>query len=83
MRKIKPKFIDTGAGGQIVILTRAEYDELVARAEEVEEDAELGAIYDARTAEVLTRPTPFCPPRSAPSSWLATACCGRCAAGAR
>ena len=61
MGKIKPKFIDTGAGGQIVILTRAEYDELVARAEDAEEEAELSAIYDARMAEVLTRPDALLP----------------------
>ena len=61
MGKIKPKFIDTGAGGQIVILTRAEYDELVARAEDAEEEAELSAIYDARMADLLKRPDALLP----------------------
>ena len=62
MSKINPKFIDTGSGGEIVILTRAEYDELVARAEEAEEDAELAAIYDARMAQVMKRPDATLPP---------------------
>ena len=61
MLKIKPKFIDTGAGGEIVILTRAEYDELVSRAEETEEEAELGAIYDARMADLMKRPDALLP----------------------
>ena len=61
MGEIKPKFIDTGAGGQIVILTRAEYDELVARAEDAEEEAELSAIYDARMADLLKRPDALLP----------------------
>lgn len=61
MGEIKPKFIDTGAGGEIVILTRAEFDALVARAEEVEEEAELKAIYDARIAEVMKRPDALLP----------------------
>lgn len=61
MGEIKPKFIDTGAGGEIVILTRAEFDALVARAEEVEEEAELNAIYDARIAEVMKRPDALLP----------------------
>jgi DNA-binding XRE family transcriptional regulator len=61
MGEIKPKFIDTGAGGEIVILTRAEFDALVARAEEVEEEAELNAIYDARITEVMKRPDALLP----------------------
>ena len=61
MGEIKPKFIDTGAGGQIVILTRAEYDELIAWARDAEEDAELSAIYDARMAELVKRPDALLP----------------------
>jgi hypothetical protein len=61
MVEIKPKFIDTGVGGEIVILTRAEYDELVARAEDAEEEAELSAIYDARMADLLKRPDALLP----------------------
>jgi len=61
MLKMKPKFIDTGAGGEIVILTRAEYDELVARAEDAEEEAELRTIYDARMEDVLRRPDALLP----------------------
>ena len=56
MGEIKPKFIDTGSGAEIVILTRAEYDELVARAEDDDEDAELTAIFDERMAELAIRP---------------------------
>jgi len=44
MGEIKPKFIDTGSGAEIVILTRAEYDELVARAEDDDEEAEAFAV---------------------------------------
>ena len=61
MGEIKPKFIDTGSGGEIVILTRAEYDELVARAEDAEEEAELRAIYDARMADLMKRPDALLP----------------------
>ena len=61
MGEIKPKFIDTGVGGEIVILTRAEYDELVARAEDAEEEAELRAIYDARMADLMKRPDALLP----------------------
>ena len=61
MGEIRPKFIDTGVGGEIVILTRDEYDELVARAEDAEEEAELSAIFDARMAEVSTRPDALLP----------------------
>jgi DNA-binding XRE family transcriptional regulator len=61
MGEIKPKFIDTGSGAEIVILTRAEYDELVARAEDAEEEAELRTIYDARMEDVLRRPDALLP----------------------
>jgi len=61
MGEIKPKFIDTGAGGQIVILTRAEYDELLVRAEDAEEEAALTTICDARIADVSMRPDALLP----------------------
>jgi DNA-binding XRE family transcriptional regulator len=50
MTEIKPKFIDTGTGAELVLLTRAEFDELMALASEAEEEAADVAIYDARKA---------------------------------
>lgn len=51
MVNISPKFIQTDSA-ELVLLTREEYDELLALAEEAEEDAFDIAIYDARKAEI-------------------------------
>jgi len=51
MVDIAPKFIQAD-GAELVLLTRAEYDRLIALAEEAEEDAADLAIYDARKAEL-------------------------------
>lgn len=51
MVDIAPKFIKAGEA-ELVLLTRAEYDRLIAIAEEAEEDAADIAIYDARKAEL-------------------------------
>ena len=51
MVDIAPKFIKT-AGAELVLLTRAEFDKLIAIAEEAEENAADIAIYDARKAEL-------------------------------
>lgn len=51
MVDIAPKFIETD-GAELVVLTRAEYDKLIALAEEAEENAADVAIYDARKAEI-------------------------------
>lgn len=53
MVNISPKFIQTDSA-ELVLLTRAEYDELLALAEEAEEDAFDIAIYDARKAEIAS-----------------------------
>ena len=51
MVDIAPKFIEAD-GAELVLLTRAEFDKLIALAEEAEEDAADVAIYDARKAEI-------------------------------
>ena len=51
MVDIAPKFIQAD-GAELVVLTRAEYDTLIALAEEAEEDAADLALYDARKAEL-------------------------------
>lgn len=53
MVNISPKFIQTDSA-ELVLLTREEYDELLALAEEAEEDAFDIAIYDARKAEIAS-----------------------------
>lgn len=49
MGELNPKFIDIG-GAEMVLLTRAEFDALMERIEDAEENAELVAIYDERMA---------------------------------
>ena len=44
----EPQIIRTAAGEELVVLSRAEYDALVAAADEATEDEEDIAIYDAR-----------------------------------
>ncbi len=45
-----PQIIKTPSGEELVVLPRAEYDQLVRAAEEAAEDAADAAIYDARKA---------------------------------
>jgi hypothetical protein len=54
-----PQFIRTPQGEELVVLPRADYDALVARAESYDEDADDVAIYDARMADLAGRePSP-------------------------
>jgi len=48
-----PQFLKTQTGDELVVLTRAEYDALVARAAEAEEDAADIGIYDACKADLV------------------------------
>lgn len=52
MTEIKPQFIQA-AGVELVILTRAEYDELMARFGPEAEDASDAEIFEARISELL------------------------------
>ncbi len=45
-----PQVIRTAAGEELVVLSRAEYDDLVARAAAADEDDDDVAVYDARKA---------------------------------
>jgi hypothetical protein len=47
-----PQIIRTPAGEELVVLTRADYEALVERADQEAEDADDVAIYDARKAEL-------------------------------
>lgn len=47
-----PQIIRTPSGEELVVLPRAEYEELLARADESAEDEEDIAIYDTRKAEL-------------------------------
>ena len=47
-------FFKTPGGEDIAVLARADYEQLVARAAEAEEDAADIAIYDARKSEMAT-----------------------------
>jgi DNA-binding XRE family transcriptional regulator len=51
MGELNPKFIDIG-GAEMVLLTKAEFDALLQRIEDAEENAELVAIYDQRMADL-------------------------------
>ena len=51
MGELNPKFIDIG-GTEMVLLTKAEFDTLLQRIEDAEENAELVAIYDQRMADL-------------------------------
>ena len=48
----EPQIIRTPGGEELVVLSRAEYEALVERADHEAEDAEDVAIYDARKAEL-------------------------------
>ncbi|MDB5651149.1 MAG: helix-turn-helix domain protein [Hyphomicrobiales bacterium] len=52
MPAIKPQFIDTHSGEQLVILTRADFDSLMTAAAEAEEDAADAALFDERMADL-------------------------------
>jgi DNA-binding XRE family transcriptional regulator len=56
MLDLKPKFIDTGTGEQLVILTHAEYEALLNLAASAEEDADDVALFDARMADLGKKP---------------------------
>ena len=47
-----PQIIRTASGEELVVLPRAEYEALLGGANQVAEDAEDVAIYDARKAEL-------------------------------
>ncbi len=48
----EPQIIRTPSGEELVVLSRAEYEALLERADHEAEDAEDAAIYDARKAEL-------------------------------
>ncbi len=48
----EPHIIRTPSGEELVVLSRAEYEALLERADHEAEDAEDAAIYDARKAEL-------------------------------
>jgi DNA-binding XRE family transcriptional regulator len=47
-----PQIIKTPTGEEMVVLPKAEYDALLSQLDELEEDADNRAIYDARKAEL-------------------------------
>lgn len=49
----EPQIIRTPGGEELVVLSRAEYEALLERADSAAEDAEDVAIYDARKAELM------------------------------
>lgn len=49
---MNPQIIKSPSGEELVVLTRAEYDSLVAAAEPYDEDADDAAIFDERMAEL-------------------------------
>lgn len=51
---MNPQIIKSPSGEELVVLTRAEYDSLVAAAEPYDEDADDAAIFDERMAELET-----------------------------
>jgi DNA-binding XRE family transcriptional regulator len=48
----EPQIIRTPTGDELIVLSRADYEALLARAAAADEDAEDVAIYDARKAEL-------------------------------
>ena len=61
MLEIKPKFVNAGSGAELVVLTRAEFDDIMARLAEAEEEADDVAAYDAARAELAATPNPLLP----------------------
>jgi hypothetical protein len=47
----QPQFLTTPEGGELVVLSRAAYDELIAAARELEEDEADAAAFDAAMAD--------------------------------
>lgn len=58
---MKPQFITTPGGEELVILPRADYDAMLAALGDAEEDAADAAIYDARKAELARGPDAVLP----------------------
>ena len=50
---MKPQFITTPGGEELVVIPRADYDAMIAALSDAEEDAVDVAIYDARKAEMV------------------------------
>jgi hypothetical protein len=59
---VKPQIIKTPAGEELVILTRAEYDELVSGRDVDEEEAADIALFDERVAALEGGRNPTLPP---------------------
>jgi MoxR-like ATPase len=57
-----PQIIRTPGGEEMVVLPRAEYEALLARADHRAEDADDVAIYDARKAELAAGSSAVLPP---------------------
>ena len=60
---MNPQIIKTPNGEELVVLTRTEYDALVAAAEPYDEDADDVAIFDERMAELATSGDARLPPQ--------------------
>ena len=60
---MNPQIIKAPNGEELVVLTRAEYDALVAAAEPNDEDADDVAIFDERMAELATGGDARLPPQ--------------------
>ena len=60
---MNPQIIKAPNGEELVVLTRTEYDALVAAAEPYEEDADDVAIFDERMAELATSGDARLPPQ--------------------
>ncbi len=60
-----PQIIRSPSGEELVVLSRAEYEVLLARADHVDEDADDVALYDARKAELAAGGVVFPPEISA------------------
>lgn len=59
---MKPQFIRSPSGDELVVLSRAEYDALILAAEPDNEDAEDIAIFDERMAELASGLSERLPP---------------------
>lgn len=57
-----PQIIRTPSGDELVVLPRAEYESLLARADREAEDADDVAVYDARKAELAAGGSAVLPP---------------------
>jgi len=50
---VDPQFIKTPGGEELVIISRADYDALIGKLADMEEDAADVALYDARKADLM------------------------------